>query len=162
MATSLNIVLEDGKGAKSTTSFNVPDTVSVAGLAEVALEVAQAILAVVTGRIVSISACINVDISTLTGNTVSATSDVEEGARFIWNAVGGWTASNRLATFDEQYILAGTRFVDVDAPAVQNFINLIEGGVITTGDGTVRLTDYRGELISELDSARESFQRSRR
>lgn len=162
MATSLNIVVEDNKGAKSTTSFNVDDAVSVAGLAEVGLAIAQSILTIVTGRIVSISACINVDLTSLTGNTVALNSDVEEGARFIWNSTGGFTTSNRLPTFDEQYIVAGSRMVNVDAPAVEAFINLIEGGVVTVGDGTVAITDYRGAEVVDLDSARESFQRSRK
>lgn len=163
MATSLNFTFEDAKGAKSTTSFSVADTVSLPSLQEIGLSLANLMVALTTGSLVSAQACISIDLTGLVGdNTIQAGSDVEEGARFIWNSVGGFSASNRIPTFDEAFIVPGTRFVDVADEDVEDFIDAIVGGFVTLGDGVVQITDYREADIVSLDNARESFQRSRR
>lgn len=163
MPVSVNFTIVDGKGAKSTTSFNLPDGLLSASYSEIALGLAQQIKNIITGGIVSAQVCFAVDISSITDVALAdPLSDVEEGATFVWNSVGGFHSSNRIATFDEQFILTGTRQVDVLDATIIDFIGAIEEGITTTGEGTPDFTDYRGADITGYYSARESFQRSRR
>jgi len=163
LAISISFTVEDAKGAQSTVQFNVGDGLTQASMEEIALELAPVIKTLMKGGIKKASACVNLDISSIAGiDTIDPDSDVEEGGRFIWNVAGGYAASNRLATFDEAYVLPNTRVIDTTDTDVAAFLTLLTTGVTTTDNGLVTFTDYRGADIASLDSARESFQRSRR
>ena len=164
MAVSLNILFEDAKGAKSITTFNLPDGLTNLSYSEMGVILVDAVKQLVTGKITGAQICFGIDLSSIAGITdaPASTSDVEEGARFIWNVAGGFTASNRIPTFDEALIVPNSRFVDLLDNDIITFIGAVTGNLTTTDDGPQAVVDYRDADILNLDSGRESFQRSRR
>lgn len=161
MPVSLNFSVYDGKKARSLVKFNMEDGFAIADYSEVAVAMLAIVKGMTDGAVVSVGLCIDLAIAGLDaiGDAV-ATSDVEEGARFVYGA-GIYNTAVRIPTFNEAQIVPNTRVVDETAPTVSAFVNAMQTGIVTTG-GTVQFTDYRGEDIDKLNSAIESFQRSRR
>lgn len=161
MPVELNFSIYDGKGARSLVKFNMEDGFSIADYTEVAVAMLAIVKGMTDGAVVSAGLCLNLALGGLDAvGDALATSDVEEGARFIYGA-GVYNTAVRIPTFNEGQIVPSTRIVDETAPTVSAFINAMQDGVVTAG-GTVEFTDYRGEDIDKLNSAIESFQRSRR
>lgn len=157
--------IEDAKGARSVTQINFPVTqasnTAINALKDAAGAGAALIDALIQGKVVSAGVGIAID---LTGVTIKATptaiSDVEEGARFLFNAASGSTPGFRIASFDEDFILSGTQQVDLDATEVDDFVTFIVTGHTLSGV-TVTPSDDGGSDITSIASARESFQSSR-
>lgn len=161
MPVSLNFTVYDGKKSRSLVKLNMEDGFTIADYSEVATATLALIKGMIDGAVVSVGLCIDLAVAGLEAiGDAGATSDVEEGARFIYGA-GIYNTAVRIPTFNEAQIVPNTRVVDETAPTVSAFINAIQDGVATAG-GTVQFTDYRGEDIDKLNSAIESFQRSRR
>lgn len=154
----------DGKGALSSTEFNLPDATSHADARLMAGEMAKLIGPLVTGRITRIGLVQDVPVPGSLTAAAQLMSDVEEGARFQFETVNGFTTAMRLATFDEGKIVSGSREVDLTDTAVTAFVNAMHSGIDLTaagGSATVAPCDKRGEDINLLVSAREQFQSSR-
>lgn len=157
--------IEDAKGARSVSQFNFPVTqasnTGINALKDAAGAGAALVDALIKGKVVSAGVGIAID---LTGVTIKATptadSDVEEGARFIFNAASGSSPSFRLASFDEDFILAGTQTVDLEDTDVDALVDFIVSGHTLSGV-TVTPSDDGGSDITSIASARESFQSSR-
>lgn len=163
LVTSINVVVQDGKGARSTTTFNLPSGLSIADLTETAQQGAQLIANLINGQVVSVQACIGIDISALTNNTGAAgTVDVEEGARFIFQTINGFSTSMRLPTFAESRVTLGGNDVDQTDPDVIAFKSFMENGFTTGGATLVQPVDTRNEDITSLKTAKEDFQRTRK
>jgi len=163
IAPSVNLVIEDEKGARSTMTVHVPTSFSVAEVLEAGEEVAGAVEALITGTIVQVQACIGVDF-TPTQATPLAGSDVEEGAKMLFAINGGRGSQLRIPTFDES--LFGANNVDVDTAANANalaFENLMEQGFTSPSTSNqVTFCDYREGDIQFLRSWNEDFTRSRK
>lgn len=158
---SLFYTIEDAKGVKSTTRMNFPTSTDIAVLKEFARSTGTLIDAIIRGRIVDVS--VGIGVENLPGTWKAAalpTADVEEGARFSWRTALGSLPSFRLPTFDEDLMLAGTREVDLADADVDAFVDRITAG-LTQGLINVSPSDDRGEDITVLDYARESFTNSR-
>ena len=162
MATGIRLNVRDAKGAGSNTTIYVPDTADFDDVMEFGAALAQLWANMCTGVVERVSVTFEVDVSGLAGNTMDANSDVEEGARFAWLVAGGYTASNRIATFDESKMVSGTNQVDTGDPDVAQFVSYMEDGFTATSTNVVSPTDYRDDDITDLASAQESFQKTRK
>jgi hypothetical protein len=151
----------DGKNEKSSFTVNIPDTFTVAQITGFATQLLPLVNALVTGGLTSVGLSLNLD-SILTGGigAAAANSDVEEGAKWTFGVPGGFLTSLRLPTFDEQFILPGTRLVDEADPAVAAFQTAMVAG-LNVGGTQVQPSDTRGEDIVDILSAVESFYSSR-
>ena len=155
----------DAKGKKSTTQINFPvsaaTSVSIDVLRDFAETTAPLIDAIIRGQIIGAGIGLAVDLSgvTLKASPV-ATADVEEGARFTWRTALNTITKFRLPTFDEDFISPGSNAVDIADPDVDAFVDRItEGRTILVTN--VSPSDDRGEDITSLDLAVESFGSSR-
>lgn len=165
MVFSIIYTIRDEKAVESTTSVNLPESTAFTDVALFAAELAKIIDPIITGAIIRIGVAFQVTLPGGLASTPAANTDVEEGARFQWRTVNNYMASNRLPTFDEQFIQAGTREVDQTDANVAAFVNAILTGINLTGvggSGTIQPSDYRGEDITAIDTAREMFQSSRK
>lgn len=154
--------IKDAKGATSTTQLNFPVNVDIAVLQTFAQTTATMINSLIKGKIIDAGIGLAVDLS---GATIRATpdpnSDVEEGARFNWRSLIGAPTNFRLPTFDEAFMLAGTQQVDTADTDVAAFIaRILEGQTVVATN--VSPSDDRGSDITALETARESFGKSRR
>lgn len=162
MPVELNFTVTDGKGATSLVTFNLEDGFSVADYTELATALLATLKNISTGAYIKASLCVGLALVGLeTQQDAGVQSDVEEGARFIWQSDPNFSTRVRLPTFDEALIVANSREVDIANPTVDSFLGDIEDGITTAG-GVIGFTDYRGADIIALRSALESFQRSRR
>jgi hypothetical protein len=158
---TVNYSIEDEKGAKSTFAVYLPDSTLWADVLGFAASMAPLLEAMITGAIRGISVTVSVDLPSGLRVAPLATSDVEEGGRFIWASAGGFNTSGRIATFDEAAVVTGTRLIDTTGDAdVAAFVSAMTTG-LTVNTNLVQPVDYRGADIEALISARESFQRSR-
>jgi len=165
MVFSIIYTIQDEKNVESTTGINLPASTAFTDVALFAAEFAKIIDPIITGAITRIGVAYQVTLPGALTSTPAANTDVEEGARFQWRTLNNYMASNRIPTFDEQFVVAGTREVDQADGTVAAFINAMLTGIDLTGvggSGTIEPTDYRGEDITAVDTAREMFQSSRK
>lgn len=157
----LTYTVKDAKGKPSVVKINFPYAVDIGQVASFAVDTATMINNLITGRITDAAVGLSVDLS---GATIRSApdpdSDVEEGARFMWNAASGAVTGFRLPTFDEAKMLSGTRNVDTADSDVSTFTARILAGK-TTGLVNASPSDDHGSDIATLASARESFTSSR-
>lgn len=157
MAVSVLFTIRDDKGARSLVEIYLPSATTIALAQDFIDDVAPLIEALITGAIERVGICLSGALPGGLRANPLAGSDVEEGARFIFNSAGGFSTSLRIPTFDEQYVLDNSNLVDTAAGAVTSFV-----AGMTAGLATVQPTDYRSADITSLKSAREDFQRSRK
>jgi hypothetical protein len=162
MPIGLVYTFQDAKGAKGTTTINIPDATAYADALEFASALAQLFANMTTGRLMAVGIHISVDVSGLASNTLGANSDVEEGAKFSWLTVGDFRASNRIPTFDEALIVAASKQVDVTDADVAQFVSYMTDGFTATSTNVVLPVDYRNADINDLISALEDFVTSRK
>lgn len=161
LATSINFVIQDEKGAKSTVTVNIPSDTLLADAAEFAGEVAEDIDAAITGQITGISMSYPVAVPGTCKASPVAGSDIEEGALFLWTTAGGFATRFRLPTFDEDLIVAGSRLVDLTDGAIVALVGTMEDGQTMTSTNDVLPCDYREDDIVSLEAAYESFRASK-
>ena len=154
----------DAKGAKGTTTINVPAATLFADAMEFASAVAQLFASLTTGQLLTVGVHVSVDISGLASNILSPNADVEEGAKFTWLVNGGYRASNRIPTFDEAVIVSGTKQVDLADANVAQLIGYMTGDTpfVATSTNIVAPVDYRQADIETLVTALEDFTTSRK
>lgn len=154
----LQYSVKDAKGIVSRTLVHIPTATTLANATTYAGNIAAVIDAIILGQIVSVDICIGLDISGLGLKTSpDAASDVEEGALFVYKDALGLRYSQRLPTFDETFILPGTRQVDLANAGVQAYTD-----DIVTGNGTVQATTQSGSDLTALSNAKEQFVKNRK
>lgn len=161
LATSINMVVQDGKGSKSLVSFYVPSDTALADMTEIAQEFADRLDAVMDGAIVGISASYNVALPAGIKANPVATADVEEGALYLWNTDGGFNTRFRVPTHSEDKILAGSRVVDTTDTDVAALVSIMTAGFTATSTNLIEPCDYREDDVAALDVAYESFKASK-
>lgn len=158
----INFNFVDGKGARSTTTINVPTGLSDTDLQAAASTFAQLIANMTDCQLTSVALCKAIDISGLLNNAAPAgTVDVEEGARFVFSSLDGYRTSMRIPGFPEAKLLAGTQVVNPADGDVIAFVSLMEAGYVGVTDLIAPSTSH-AEDIAQLDSARDDFQRTRK
>lgn len=168
---SLSMTLFDNKGEESIITFYSSDTFTLATLAN-ALRSMIPIIGNLTNGGLRPKARVSVDVDLTTSaqytnfDTPLIGSDVEEGAFVEFNSTDpNSIKKNRIPTFDEAFIVPGTREVDTTATEWLAFqIAMLSGLATTDGSGnpvTLLFNDkYENDLTSLL-AAYEQFQSSR-
>ena len=158
MATRTTVIsVKDAKNQTASFEYDTPDTAGIITTTELAGEIAQAAAQMMLGQIVGISIITNIDTSEDFNTPPNANSDVEEGALFTFGAANGGDKQLRLPTFDEQFLLAGTKQVDLADGDVDAFVDLMLNGRTDVVNGNVAPVSYRGSDLTTLVSAKEQF-----
>lgn len=153
----LSVNFRDAKGARSSTQFNIDQGADSLAANATAASMVSKIAPLIGGGIESAHLLVPVTGATYT-NLPTATSDVEEGARFIMRTVGGYSTQARIPTFLESKMVSGSNIVNVADPDVAAFLLLWTVGLPANST----FVDSRNDAVESLASAREAFQRSRR
>lgn len=156
-----DVVVEDSKGKQSTINFNHPLSVDLGALKSAIVSTVELIDAVITGKI--ISASIGVEVQLPFGlslkTTAIAGADVEEGVRFTFSTNGGAPTEFRIPTFSESF-LSEDGVLNASVTAVDNFVQRVLSGV-TSGLINVSPSDAHGEDVTTYTAGLESFASSR-
>lgn len=169
---SLTLTLFDNKGAESMFTLYTSDTFSLATLGNALRSLIPIVGNLTTGGLrpkASITATVDLTTSPQYTNfdTPLIGSDVEEGAFVEFNTTDPLSIKkNRIPTFDESFIVPGTKQVDTAATEWLAFqLAMLSGLATTDGSGnptTVLFNDrYENDLTSLL-AAYEQFQSSRK
>jgi len=158
--------LIDEKGSSSTVSLNVvlPSALTMTNVQEIGERWAEDLDNVTGCQIVAVAMMYEVDLTDPGLNlkfVADAGSDIEEGARFSFGTPSGFVTEFRIPGFLESLITAGTRTVNILAPAVVEILTDVISGIGYGLGVDVDASDNRGEDISRLQSAVEQFVRSR-
>lgn len=154
------VTIKDAKNKDSTMEVNLPSTVTLANVSIFAIALAALIEPLIKGQITRVAIALNLP-AALTGLRTAplAGSDVEEGAKFVFNTTGGFITSTRIPTFDESKIASDSRLVDTSDTDVGAFIVTMTDGLVAAGGAEP--VDKRGADVETLESALEAFQSSR-
>jgi len=158
--------LIDEKGSSSTVSLNIvlPSSVTMTNLQEIGERWAEDLDNVTGCQVEALAVMYEVDLSDpglSLKNSPDIGSDIEEGARFSFGTPSGFVTEFRIPGFLESLITAGTRAVNVLAPAVVEILTDVIAGIGYGVGVDIDASDNRGEDISRLTSAVEQFVRSR-
>lgn len=149
--------MRDAKGLVSRTLVHIPSATTLANATTYAQDLGEVIDAVIGGSIESIDICIGIALPGGIKATPDTDTDVEEGAVFVYKDADGRTFRQRLPTFLESLVEAGTRQVDNANAAVQAYTDIIVDGNGTVAPVTLAATD-----ITELVSDKEQFVKNRK
>lgn len=157
--TKIVITIEDQKKKQSTITcyipFVTPRLVTTPGNDPVGIanELAYWFSLYTGGVIKSCNVIYSVDIPGINSPLKpTASSDVEEGMQLTFKTENGYTSKLRIPTFDENYL---TPEGGPD-PSLQTFFDTLLNFSAYMG-GTVDLTDSRGDKLTSITMARESF-----
>lgn len=153
----LQYTIRDGKGLTSRTLVHLPSATTLANATTYAQAFASAMDDVIGGKIESIDICIGISLPGGLKADPVATSDIEEGAVFVYEDADGRVYRQRLPTFLETLIETGTRQVDNSSVDVQAVTDLIVTGNGTQGAVTLADTD-----ITALVGDKEQFVKNRK
>lgn len=156
--------ITDEKTKVSTTEVKLPAATAFADVEIFAAQMAALIDTLITGYISRIGIVYQVALPAGIAAAAGANSDVEEGARFQFRTTNGFFSGLRLATFNEGYIVAGSKAVDTADGDVAAFVAAMTDGIDLTGaggSGTIQPSDARDEDLTALEFAREQFLSSR-
>lgn len=149
--------IKDAKGKTSKVEIHLPGAVLLAAVEAFMNSFVLLLDAVIGGMITGMSATRNFTVPGAAKQAPQAASDVEEGALFIFNTVGGHQTRFRVPTFLETKVASDSRLVNQADAAVAPLINAMIAGLA----GTLP-SDARDEDITSISSAKELFQKSRR
>jgi len=150
----------DAKGASASNRINFPQNVDIDQLKGFALSTGLLIDAVTRCKIVGVGIGIEIDLVGAFKTSAIANSDVEEGARFSFNTDANTLTAFRLPGFDEAFIDSTSRNVDLANASVDALVQRILQG-LTVGLINVSPTDSNGNDVVSINTALESFQKSR-
>jgi len=158
---SLFYTIKDAKNISSTFRIKFPNNNDIAIIKEFARSTGTMIDGLIRGKIDDVSIGIGVD--SLPGGWKAAalpSADVEEGARFSFRTLTNAITGFRVPTFDEDFIIDGTKEVDLADTDVDAFVDRITGG-LTSGLINVSPSDDAESDIVAIEEARESFGKDR-
>lgn len=153
--------IRDSKGATSNTEIKVPDSFNLIQITGFATQMAALIDDLIGGQLTRIGVVLAIDLPGGLKTEPNADSDVEEGARFQFNTVGGFFTGFRLPTFLEDFIPSNTKSVDTTEAEVAALIAAMTAGLDVSGTD-VTPCDAREADVTSLSFAREQFQSSRK
>lgn len=157
------ITIKDAKGEESTTEFNLPTSYDLDDVVLFVQQMAERVDLIIKGKVTRIGLAYKLSTSGLTLKAApDPDSDVEEGAKFQFLTEDGNITSMRLATFDEDLIISGTKNVDLTDGDVDDFVDaMVTGAPVVALGGVLSPCDKRDEDIASLEFAVESFTKSR-
>lgn len=149
----------DRRGKSGTTSVKIGDGNQKANTEGFAAAWADAIDNIIGGVIRSAVAILGVDISALTNNVATSSSDVEEIASFQFQTENGIPVEVNIPGILETLVVNESGNLDLTAPQVADFVALMEDG-ITVSSTLVEPCDVGNDDITGLVYARERFRNS--
>lgn len=150
------ISVKDAPGSESVMRLHVPNNTDIGNFKIFAQNVAGFIDAIIKGKITNISIGVGVDLPAGIKSAADATADVEDGARFIFNAANGGTFKMRLPTFDEAKMVTGSDLVNTTDTNVAAFLNEMIVGETISLQAQHPSADDQSDLVS-LKSAKSAF-----
>lgn len=162
---TLNLVIEDADGDKSTLSWDFSG--SYAGnVTELVSNAWGVVNPLVNGELAGGSVTIEADITDIVNAAAATISDVQEKAEFTFKSLAGYLKRITLPTFIETFFTGSGagKTVDLTQSAVTAFVAMIEDGVAdnSTPAVEVNFTTSHGEDLMSLASARQSWGKERR
>lgn len=163
---TLNLTIEDGKGRFSTMSVNLEQgrDLSFNDLDEAGRDLQVDVIPLIKGAIVGATVTVPLTLHVNALVSPDADSDVEEGALFVFETLGGsFQARVRIPTFDEAFLVPGSREVDLADADVVDFVTKITGGLDDAGlADKIDVVDSHGVDLTAAVKAQELFQKSRK
>lgn len=147
--------LSDDSNEEGTFEINVATTPTLAQLTEFIRGYADLLDAIVSGLIKRAELSVPVDLSTLTGNTVGAGSDVQEINKYQFRTAAGRKVSINVPGTDETDVNPNSDELNTLDTQQAALINAVINGIAVTG-GTIAPSDIDGEDITTLVFAREA------
>jgi len=153
---TVSLTIADTEGHKSVASFYLPDGTALSDVESAASDVVTLVGNIILGGVVAVNVSKSVDVVGVP-QAVGA-SDVEEGAMFTFVTDGGFYTRMRIPTFDQAtHIPINSDDVTV-AGAVASFVEYMSMGGVPGPEPC----DYRGDDITGLSTAKESYGKQRR
>jgi hypothetical protein len=153
------VTILDDDGDKSTCQFHMPRTFTWDEVVDTAEDITMLIDAMSLGQVVAcgVTAAIDPASIILKGQPV-AQCDVQQCGLFTFETAEHYKHSIRIPAFDPDQFLDNSKEIDQEQIDVAAFITAIVDGVLQ-GETTVTPSDYRGEDITALVTAVESFRK---
>ena len=156
----MTYTFQDDSGDTATTTVNIPTSFSLSDFTEFGRALADFIDNVVSGVVLNAELAIGVDISSLTGNTVGAGSDVEEISSYQFVTGANRRVNVNVPGTDEVDVLPNSDDLDTVGDVDQAaFTNAMLNGVAVTA-GTIIPCDVDEDDLTSMVYARESFRAS--
>jgi hypothetical protein len=157
--------VKDAKGKTATTEIKIPTTFNITNIVNFAGAMAILINTLIKGQIIAISIVATINMSSIISirSAPLADSDVEEKASFGFSTDAGFDTGLMLPTFNEDFLVSGTRDVDLTDAAVIDFTEAMLLG-ISTAPGPVVTTpsDAHGDDLDLFRFGYEVFMASGR
>jgi len=154
--------IQDDTGKTSTFRIPFPSNADIGVLQTFAWSTAELVDPLIRGQIVNIGISGSVEFASANVKQAPVTgADVEEGAYFGFGSDAGYTTGFTVPTWDESFVLPASDEVDLVDADVDAFVDRIIAGQ-TVGLTNVSPSDSRGSDITEIQTARESFRKTRR
>lgn len=150
----VSYTIMDDTGKKSTLQIKLPTSVALPALIGFASTFSVIVDGLIKGAIVDIGVGIGVALAGLKASPLAG-ADVEEGAYFSFQTLGGALTGFTIPTFDEAFVLANSDYIDTLDADVIALVNAVVNGITT---GTLASpSDNRGSDIVSLVTAYETF-----
>lgn len=163
MALTVDIVYEytDDSGDTAEQVVNLPQGFTITQFREFAQSMAQIIDVIVHGLISNASLRFSYDMSGLTANLATVSSDVEDVGAFVFNTNEGRLVQLNIPALDESFVIAQDDSIDLSDPTVAAFVAAMTDGLAVTG-GTIQPCDVAEDDIVSVESSRERFRSTAR
>lgn len=148
--------IRDASGDTAQASFFVQGGFTLAQYNEMAVDLANALDAVIGGVIDNMSLRIPVDITGLTGNTIGATSDVGDVGQLQFRSTENRPVRINVPGIMESLVAAGSDDLDQAAAPMAALLAAMEDGV-TTLAGVIQPCNVGEDDIETTEFARERF-----
>lgn len=145
----------DDSGESATATISLPTAFSLAQFTEFGRAMAVFVDDLVSGLISRAELSVGVDLSTLTGNTAAAGSDVQEINSYQFTTAVGRKVNINIPGTDETDVNPNSDELNTVDAQQAAFINAMVSGIAVTG-GTIQPTDIDSEDITALVYAREA------
>lgn len=147
--------LADDSNDEGTFEVNVSQAPTLAQFTEFARAYAAFVDPIVSGVIRRAELAVPVDLSSLTGNTPVAGSDVQEVNRYLFRTAAGRKVSVNVPGTIEQDVSPNSDELNTLDAEQAAFLNAFINGIAVTG-GTIAPSDVDGEDLVALVYAREA------
>lgn len=156
-----NISDGDGEISRVTIPFD-PTDITLANIPDIAQAVWDLIDPLVNGHLESVGVTLTMDISGYTNAAAAAIADVQEGAEFVYNAIGGFLKRLTLPTFIETFFTnsGAGKVVDTSAAAIVAFNTMMTAGLLV-GLDTIQPQTVHGEDLDSFKVGRQKFGKNR-
>lgn len=157
-----NISDADGDVSRFTLDVD-PTSVTLANMPAIAEAAWNIVNPLLNGHLESVGVTIEMDTSGYTNVVADVIADVQEGAEFVYNAVGGFLKRITLPTFIETFFTnsGAGKVVDTSAAAVVAFNTMMTAGILE-GVTLHQPQTIHGEDLTSAKIGRQKFGKNRR